>query len=118
MFEWKTASWADLAHYFREIPSQAPMVALIEHVTDAPYAERIFGATSMASLVVAQTPIIFRDQEVLRVDFDSWTDSFIVAMQERGFRLDFSPRDPLTRSVPRSNGIATLEWFLRAKRWD
>jgi hypothetical protein len=118
MFEWKTASWAELAYFFCDIPSQAPMVALIEHVARAAYAGKIFGATSVVSLVVAQTPIILEHQEVLRVDFAAGEDSFMVTMQERGFGLDVSPRDPLTRWVPRADGIATFEWFLRAKRWD
>ena len=92
-----------------------PMAQLVEHIAGAPYCERIFGDTSMFTLVVAQTPQIARFQEVLRVDLSD--EGFVLAVQERGFGLDLCPGDHVRR-VPVQDGVAAFERLLRAKRWD
>ena len=92
-----------------------PMARLAEHIAGAPYADKIFGDTSMFTLVIAQTPQIATFQEVLRVDLSD--EGFVLAVQERGFGLDLRPGDHLRR-VPFEDGIAAFERLLRAKRWD
>jgi hypothetical protein len=53
---WRTSSpWRDVAESYRAMPILGPpMIALTEHVMRAPYAQRIFGFTTHATLVVAQ----------------------------------------------------------------
>ncbi len=92
-----------------------PMAQLVEHIASARYADRIFGDTSMFTLVIAQTPEIRTFQEVLRVDLSD--EGFVLAAQERGFALDLRPGDHVRR-VPADGGIAAFERLLHAKRWD
>lgn len=92
------------------------MVRLVEHIAAAPFARKIFGATSMMTLGVAQTPEILPFQEILRVEYSS--AGFVITAQERGWTLDVSKDDPIARRVPPDQGIVAFERLLRAKRWD
>ena len=110
-----TRPWKALAERYRWTPAFEPMAVLIEHVAAAPYADRLFGYTSMHTLVIAQTAEVYATQEVVRVEYSD--ETFLITCQERGLMEDVPENDPIARRVPIDQAIAAFERLLRAKRW-
>lgn len=111
-----TRTWSEIADRYRPVRDCEPMLRLVEHIARAPYADKLFGCTSMFTLIVAQTPEIREDQEIIRVEYED--DGFVVTLHERGWRSSIASDDPIARRVPAAEGVAAFERLLRAKRWD
>jgi hypothetical protein len=121
---WRTASpWSAIAETYRATPILGPpMTTLLEHVARAPYAQCIFGFTSMATLVVAQTHEIYPDQEVVIVQ--PAIDDVLLTVFERGsltpqtsLLTDSRRDDPIARRVAHGELVAAFERLLSAKHW-
>jgi hypothetical protein len=111
----RAVSWATIAEHFRRVPGLDPMVELVEHIASAPYAAKLFGATSMHTLVIAQTSEIFDDQDIVRVE--AIGSDLMIGCQEHGWRFRLDMEAATTRRVRGAEGVAALQRILEAKRW-
>lgn len=112
----RTRDWAAVADHYRSVPDQEPMLRLVEHIVGAPCATKVFGGTSMFTLVVGQTAEIREDQEIICVDFVE--NAFRFTLCERGWWSAAGPDARAPRRVSAEQGIAAFERLLGAKRWD
>jgi hypothetical protein len=121
---WRSCSaWSVVAETYRAMSILGPpMLALVDHVARAPYAGRIFGFVSNATLVVAQTNEVYPDQEVIIVQ--PAVDDVLLTVFERGsltpqtsLLTDSRREDPLAQRVTHAGLVAAFERLLSAKHW-
>ncbi|HEX8692923.1 MAG TPA: hypothetical protein VF746_10915 [Longimicrobium sp.] len=109
--------WPEIAAFYRGIPWAGAMADLAERIAASEYAPGLFGATSMHTLLVAQTPEFERDAGVLRVE------PVVESTEPPKLRLRFEfVEQPgverrWTRECAPEEGFATFLRFLQLQRW-
>jgi hypothetical protein len=113
----KSRRWATIAKFYEELVEEhghrqfEPMLRLVQGIVGSRYAEGLHGATSHATLLIAQTPEFDPVREVLHIDFADGT-----------FRFKFVEGPYVEREWSKScgpnEGFSTLEHLLvRLKKW-
>jgi hypothetical protein len=91
------------------------MLKLVEQIAASDYSYGLYASTSMTTLVIAQTPEIDMEKEVLRVTFDAKEGVLIFDFQETCSQL---PKyQHWIRKCSPEEGFSQLVAFLRLKRW-
>jgi hypothetical protein len=91
------------------------MLKLVEQIAASDYSHGLYASTSMATLVIAQTPEIDMEKEVLRVTLDAKEGVLIFDFQETFSQL---PKyQHWIRKCSLEEGFSQLVAFLRLKRW-
>lgn len=106
--------WEYIFDHYERIEDDAgrPMCELVRRIEESRYSTGLHAITSMHTLLLSNTPRFDLDFEVLRIDWDPATDSFLFEFVEEPF-----VRTRWRKQVPRADGFAALERFLRRKRW-
>lgn len=111
-FRIRSVPWPEIVHRYEQLPWASGMLSLVTRIASSLYGEGgLYGATSMHTLLLAQTP-----------EFQFRTD--VLAVEQRGDRLVFSfsesEYDPpaWTRICAQDEGFDVLEHFLLdLKKW-
>jgi hypothetical protein len=88
------------------------MRELVERIMASPYRYGLHAITSMHTLIVANTSEFEWSFDVLRIDWEPEQDSFYFEFVEEPFVTT-----RWKRKVARAEGYATLERFVKRKRW-
>jgi hypothetical protein len=115
----KRRPWTEIAELYRSLSEQhvafRSMQNLVEQISASKYATGLFAATSMHTLLIAQTPEFDWDEEILRVSLDVHTRALVFDFQETGSNL---PKyQHWIRRCPPEEGFSRLERFLALKKW-
>ena len=110
------SSWEAIAEFHQELAETrlnwAPMAEFVRQVADSRYTVGLYPGNSMATLLIAQTPLFEWKREVLEVEF---------LTQAQRFRFDFweepGTKQYLSRECEPAEAFALLEKLLRMKRW-
>jgi hypothetical protein len=113
----KSRPWTEIAELYRFLSGQRvafrSMQNLVEQISASRYAAGLFAATSMHTLLIAQTPEFDWDREILRVSLDFRTGALVFDFQETGSNL---PKyQHWIRHCPPEEGFSRLERFPRAQ---
>jgi uncharacterized glyoxalase superfamily protein PhnB len=106
--------WDDILRHYERIEGDSfrPMCELVRRIAESPYSTGLHAITSMHTLLVSNTPGFDFDFECLRIDWDPDIDSFLLEFVEEPF-----VRKRWRKRVPRADGFAALERFVRRKGW-
>ena len=91
------------------------MQNLVEQIAVSKYSDGLFGATSMHTLLIAQTPEFDWDREILRVSLDVYSGELIFDLQE--LNSNHPKYQHWIRRCPPEEGYSRLETFLTLKKW-
>lgn len=110
----KARPWAEILHHYDgfEGDSFKPMREFVERIAASPFGSGLHAATSMHTLVVANTPEFEWGFDVLRIEWEPEQDSFYFEYEEEPFVAT-----RWKRRVGRLEGYATFERFVKRKGW-
>lgn len=115
----KSKPWADIAERYRSLSEKnagfRSMQHLVEQIAASKYSSGLFAATSMQTLLIAQTPEFDRDREVLRVSLDVYRGELVFDLQEVNSNHP-KYKHWIRRCLP-AEGFSRLERFLALKKW-
>jgi hypothetical protein len=114
----KSRPWAEIAERYRALSEEhagfRSMQNLVEQIAASKYSSGLFAATSMHTLLIAQTPEFDWDKEILRVSLD---DSDELVFDFRETSSDHPKYRHWIRRCPPEEGFSWLERFLALKKW-
>ncbi len=93
-------------------PFFTPMLELVKQIAGSVYAAGLYPATSMQTLLIAQSPTFEFGKSVLRIDLDLNQEFFRFQYREKYFG-----RAPYEKKVTLETAFPTLEDFLRKRKW-
>jgi hypothetical protein len=115
----KSRPWAEIAERYRSLSEKhagfRSMQNLVEQIAASKYSSGLFAATSMHTLLIAQTPEFEWDKEILRVSLDVDSGTLVFDFQETGSTLPKYRH--WVRRCPPEEGFSRLEKFLALKKW-
>lgn len=115
----KSRPWTEIAELYRSLSEKhvafRSMQNLVEQISASKYSTGLFAATSMHTLLIAQTPEFDWDKEILRVSLDVHTGALVFDFQETG--SDLPKYQHWIRRCPPEEGFSRLERFLTLKKW-
>jgi len=91
------------------------MREMVEQIASSKYANGLYPATSMTTLLIAQTAEFDWDGELIRIHLDAQHDVLIFDFQETS--SDLPKYKHWIRHLPTEEGFSYLEKFLRLKKW-
>jgi len=111
--------WSEIVGLYRSLtekhPELKPLLNLVEQIAGSDYARGLFASTSMASLMIAQTPEFDMEREVLFVRVDAETGGLIFDFQETASAL---PKyQHWIRRCSSEQGFSQLSEFVKLKKW-
>jgi hypothetical protein len=115
----KSRPWTEITELYRSLSEKhvafRSMQNLVEQISASKYATGLSAATSVHTLLIAQTPEFDWDKEILRVSLDIPTGELVFDFQETGSSL---PKyQHWIRHCPPEEGFSRLEGFLALKKW-
>jgi hypothetical protein len=115
----KSKPWSEIVKRYRSLSEKHTafhsMWNLVEQIAASKYSSGLFAATSMQTLLIAQTPEFDWDKEILRVSLDVHSGELVFDFQETGSNL---PKyQHWIRRCPPEEGFSRLEKFLTLKKW-
>ena len=106
-----TKQWSKIAEFYSSPDwDMLPMVKLVEEIVASSYAQEIYGATSMHTLLISQHQEFELDRNMLRVDFIK--DRFTFTYRESPFSLE-----DWQKECRRDEGFSTFEHVMRRLKW-
>ena len=115
----KSRPWAEIAELYRSLSEKhdafRSMQNLVEQIAASRYSAGLFAATSMHTLLIAQTPEFDWDKEILRVSLDVHSNELVFDFQETN--SNHPKYQHWIRRCPPEEGFSRLERFLTLKKW-
>ena len=115
----KSKPWAEIAERYRSLSGKhagfSSMQNLVEQIAASKYSSGLFAATSMHTLLIAQTSEFDWDKEILRVSLDVHSGELVFDFQET--RSNHPKYRHWIRRSPPEEGFSRLERFLALKKW-
>jgi hypothetical protein len=109
-------SWDEVQAFYANCaasnPFFTPMLELVKQIAGSVYATGLYPATSMHTLLIAQSPTFYFGQDVLRIDLDLNQESFSFLYHRK-----FFGRDPYEKKVALETAFQALEDFLQKRKW-
>jgi hypothetical protein len=106
-----TKQWNTIAKFYSSPDwDMLPMLKLVEEIAASSYAQGIYGATSMYTLLISQHQDFELDQNTLRVDFIK--DNFTFTYRESPFSLENWQKE-----CGQDEGFSTFEHVMRRLKW-
>ena len=106
--------WDEIAGFYRMLIEEngwglQPILDLVEQLAKAPWASKVHGSTSHATLVLAPRPEFLWAHDMLRIDYVN--GEFVCVHFQTPWEEDWHCR------TPASNGLSEIERFARSRNW-
>jgi hypothetical protein len=115
----KSRPWTEIAELYRSLSEKhaafRSMQNLVEQIAESKYSSGLFAATSMHTLLIAQTQEFDWDKEILRVSLDVHSGELIFDFQETN--SNHPKYQHWIRRCSPDEGFTRLERFLALKKW-
>lgn len=115
----KSRPWTEIAERYRSLSEKhagfRSMQNLVEQIAASKYSSGLFAATSMHTLLIAQTPEFDWDKEILRVSLDVHSGELVFDLQE--VNSNHPKYQHWIRRCSPEEGFTRLERFLALKKW-
>jgi hypothetical protein len=111
----QSQSWDDVQTFFADLVASnsffTPMLKLVEQIASSVYATGLYPATSMHTLLIAQSPTFGPGEIVLRIELNMNQESFRFWYYEKSFGRAHE------KEVAVEAAFQTLEDFLKRRKW-
>lgn len=115
----KSRPWSNIVGFYRDMvkkyghSSLKPMLGFVERIHAAEFADRIYGATSHAQLLISQLPEFDPDGQLLYVELDSTKGQIKFEYQETSSPLYKRWR----RACSPEDSFPVFQRFLKRVKW-